>query len=91
MCLVTGGSVMTAPKRAEPMPLWIRNAPTDLMKSLGYSKACKYAHDEADGVYAMDCLPGNVEGRRHYRPKGRGREKDIATRLEAARLIRDKR
>jgi len=43
--------------RAEPVPLWIRNAPTGLMKELGYGKGYRYAHDEADGVAGMECLP----------------------------------
>ena len=43
--------------RAEPVPLWIRNAPTGLMKDLGYGQGYRYAHDEAEGVAAMDCLP----------------------------------
>jgi putative ATPase len=76
--------------RAEPVPLWIRNAPTGLMKALGYAKGYRYAHDEADRVAVMECLPDNLRGRRYYRPKGRGREKDAAARLEAARLIREK-
>jgi len=43
--------------RAEPVPLWIRNAPTKLMKGLGYGKGYRYAHDEQEGVAGMDCLP----------------------------------
>jgi putative ATPase len=77
--------------RAEPVPLWIRNAPTGLMKDLGYGKGYRYAHDEADGVAAMECLPESLAGRRYYRPTDRGREKDLAARLEAARLIRQHR
>jgi putative ATPase len=76
--------------RAEPVPLWIRNAPTGLMKDLGYGRGYRYAHDEADGVAGMDCLPGGLAGRRYYRPTDRGREKDVAARLEAARLIRER-
>ena len=76
--------------RAEPVPLWIRNAPTGLMKDLGYGRGYRYAHDEADGVAGMDCLPGGLAGRRYYRPTDRGREKDVAARLEAARLIRQR-
>jgi len=74
--------------RAEPVPLWIRNAPTGLMKDLGYGRGYRYAHDEADGVAGMDCLPEGLASRRYYRPTDRGREKDVAARLEAARLIR---
>jgi putative ATPase len=74
--------------RAEPVPPWIRNAPTGLMKDLGYGKGYRYAHDEPEGVAAMECLPEGLAGRRYYRPTDRGREKDAAARLEAARLIR---
>ena len=76
--------------RAEPVPLWIRNAPTGLMKDLGYGKGYRYAHDEAEGVAGMDCLPDALAGRRYYRPTDRGREKDAAARLEAARLVRER-
>ncbi len=75
--------------RAEPVPLWIRNAPTGLMKDLGYGKGYRYAHDEKEGVSGMDCLPDALAGRRYYRPTDRGREKDLAARLEAARLVRE--
>jgi putative ATPase len=76
--------------RAEPVPLWIRNATTGLMKDLGYGKGYRYAHDEKDGVAEMDCLPESLAGRRYYQPTDRGREKDLAARLEAARLIRQR-
>jgi putative ATPase len=58
------------------------------MKDLGYGKGYRYAHDEPEGVAAMECLPEGLAGRRYYRPTDRGREKDAAARLEAARLIR---
>jgi len=77
--------------RAEPVPLWIRNAPTGLMKDLGYGANYKYAHDEAEGVAAMECLPENLVGRRYYLPTERGAEREVAARLEAARLIRSRR
>jgi putative ATPase len=77
--------------RAEPVPLWIRNAPTRLMKDLGYGRDYRYAHDEAEGVARMDCLPEGLLGRRYYRPTDRGREGDLAKRLEGARLIRERR
>ena len=76
--------------RAEPVPLWIRNAPTGLMKDLGYAKGYRYAHDEPEGVAGMDCLPEALAGRRYYRPTQRGREGPLAERLEAARLIRER-
>jgi putative ATPase len=75
--------------RAEPVPLWIRNAPTGLMKDLGYGRGYRYAHDEEDAVAGMDCLPEALAGRRYYRPTNRGLEVRIAERLEAARRLKD--
>lgn len=77
--------------RAEPVPLWIRNAPTTLMKELGYGKGYRYAHDEPEGVAGMDCLPESLRERRYYRPTDRGGEGEVARRLEAARLVREAR
>src|SRR5262245_51804165 len=76
--------------RAEPVPLWIRNAPTGLMKDLGYGKGYAYAHDEEEGVSGMDCLPEALLGRRYYRPTDRGGEASLKERLEAARLVRER-
>ncbi len=76
--------------RAEPVPLWIRNAPTGLMKGLGYGKGYAYAHDEAEGVSGMDGLPEALAGKRYYRPTERGEEAGLRARLEAARLVREK-
>jgi putative ATPase len=74
--------------RAEPVPLWIRNAPTGLMKGLGYGQGYRYAHDETEGVSEMECLPDSLAGRRYYAAKPRGAEADLGARLEAARRIR---
>src|SRR6266545_5969258 len=76
--------------RAEPVPLWIRNAPTPLMKQLGYGRGYRYAHDEQEGVAEMDSLPDALRDRRYYRPTDRGEEPDAAARLEAARRIRQR-
>jgi putative ATPase len=76
--------------RAEPVPLWIRNAPTPLMKEIGYGVGYRYAHDEEEGVSAMDCLPDNLRGRRYSRPTARGTETEVGRRLEAARLVRER-
>jgi putative ATPase len=76
--------------RAEPVPLRIRNAPSGLMKDLGYGRGYRYAHDEAEGVAAMTCLPDSLRDRRYYAPTGRGEEAGVAARLEAARLIRER-
>jgi putative ATPase len=76
--------------RADPVPLWIRNAPTRLMKGLGYGKGYAYAHDEEEGVAGMDCLPDSLQGRRYYHPTERGAEGDVKARLLAAREIRER-
>jgi putative ATPase len=56
---------------AEPVPLHLRNAPTGLMKQLGYGQGYKYAHDEPEGIAAdMECLPPAHRGRKFYKPKG---------------------
>jgi putative ATPase len=74
--------------RQEPVPLHLRNAPTKLMKELGYSEGYRYAHDEEGKVADMDCLPESLKGRRWYRPTQEGREKLLAQRLEEIRRIR---
>jgi putative ATPase len=61
------------------------------MKGLGYGAGYRYAHDEPEGVAAMSGLPEALRARRYYRPTERGREKDYAARLEAARLLRERR
>jgi putative ATPase len=73
---------------AEPVPLHLRNAPTRLMKDLGYGEGYKYAHDEAEGVSEMSCLPERLQGRRYYEPTDRGIEARIREALERARRLR---
>ena len=75
--------------RQEPVPLHLRNAPTKLMKDLGYSEGYRYAHDEEGKVADMDCLPESLQGRRWYHPTQEGREKQLAARLEEIRKIRE--
>ena len=75
---------------AEPVPLHLRNAPTDLMKTLGYGKGYRYAHTEQDGVAPMNCLPPALQGRTYYRPTDRGFEKEIADRLAQWERIKKK-
>src|SRR5215468_8760540 len=76
---------------AEPVPLHLRNAPTRLMKELEYGKGYRYAHDEADAVADMSCLPPALEGRKYYEPKERGFEKEIKRRLDGWADIKKKR
>jgi putative ATPase len=70
---------------AEPVPLHLRNAPTRLMKQLEYGKGYKYAHDEAEGIADMECLPPAQRGKRFYQPTERGREAAIKKWLEERR------
>ncbi|MGZ5493598.1 MAG: replication-associated recombination protein A [Thermoanaerobaculia bacterium] len=72
-----------------PVPLHIRNAPTRLMKDLGYGHGYKYAHDFEDQTTAMDCLPEALRGRRFYEPKDVGFEREIRERLERMKKARE--
>lgn len=64
------------------VPLHLRNAPTRLMKELGYGKEYRYAHDEADAYAAGErYFPDGMSERVYYRPSGRGLEERIAERL----------
>ncbi|MBS1805930.1 MAG: replication-associated recombination protein A [Acidobacteria bacterium] len=74
--------------RQEPVPLHLRNAPTRLMKELGYAKGYRYAHDEEDRVADMECLPDSLRGRSYYHPTQEGREKQLAQRMEEIRKLR---
>ncbi len=67
---------------SEPVPLVIRNAPTKLMKELGYGDGYVYAHDTEDKVAAMQCLPDSLLGREYYRPTNQGLEERFRERLE---------
>ncbi len=67
--------------RNEPVPLHLRNAPTRLMKSLGYGKGYRYAHDEARHVSEMQCLPESLADRQYYHPSNQGDETRIAKRI----------
>ncbi len=65
-----------------PVPLHIRNAPTALMKGLGYGKDYKYAHDYEGAYTEQQYLPDRLAGRRFYIPADRGYERTITERLE---------
>jgi putative ATPase len=67
---------------AEPVPLHLRNAPTRLMKGLGYGKGYQYAHNLESKVADMECLPDNLRGRVYYQPTKEGIEKRIRERME---------
>ena len=67
---------------AEPVPLHLRNAPTGLMKGLGYGHGYQYAHELDEKVADMQCLPDNLRDRIYYEPTNEGVEKRIRERLE---------
>src|SRR5215218_6634590 len=67
---------------AAPVPLHIRNAPTGLMKELGYGKGYRYAHDSPDAYLPQEYLPDELRGAALYQPGPFGYEKKVAERLE---------
>jgi len=73
-----------------PVPLHLRNAPTKLMKELGYGAEYKYSHDFEDHFSDQQYLPDNLKDRTYYVPTEMGREKEIKERLEHLRAKRKK-
>ena len=76
---------------ADPVPLHLRNAPTGLMKGLGYGQGYQYAHDVEGKVADMQCLPDHLRGRLYYRPTNEGIEKRIRERMEEIKRVRSAR
>jgi putative ATPase len=74
-----------------PVPLHIRNAPTRLMKELGYGKGYLYAHDFQDARVPHDFLPSELQEETYYVPTDRGYEKIIRERMELWRKLKEKR
>ena len=68
--------------RCQPVPLQIRNAPTNLRKELHYGEGYVYAHDTEEKISQMQCLPDRLVGRRYYEPTREGREKAVKERLD---------
>jgi putative ATPase len=79
-------SADVAATRNDPVPIHLRNAPTRLMKDLGYGRGYRYAHDFEDGIVAQQNLPDNLRGATYYDPTERGFEGELGHRL---RRIRD--
>jgi putative ATPase len=73
---------------AEPVPLHLRNAPTSLMKGLGYGKDYQYAHDAKNKIADMQCLPDSLRDRVYYRPTSEGVEKRIRERLDEIKRLK---
>ena len=71
-----------AAQLAEPVPLVIRNAPTRLMKELQYGEGYQYAHDAAEKLTSMQCLPDSLVGREYYLPTDQGLEARYKERLD---------
>ncbi len=79
-----------AERPADPVPMVIRNAPTRLMKDIGYGDGYVYAHDTEEGIGGLDCLPDALAGTTFYHPTDRGIEKRIRDRLEHIRQGRER-
>jgi putative ATPase len=77
--------------RSEPVPMHLRNAPTGLMKNIGYGKGYQYAHDVEDKLTDMTCLPESLEGKRYYQPTDQGFEARLRQRVEEIRRMKQKR
>jgi putative ATPase len=73
-----------------PVPFHIRNAPTQMMKTLGYGKNYKYAHDYKDAFTPQEHLPEKLKGHLFYFPTERGYEKTIKQHLDKWRALREK-
>jgi putative ATPase len=78
-------------KRAEPVPMQLRNAPTKLMKELNYGAGYQYAHDTSEKLTKMECLPESLLGRTYYKPSDQGHEKKVRERLEAVKAWKNER
>ena len=74
---------------AAGVPMHIRNAPTQLMKDLGYHKGYKYAHDSPEGYLPQEYLPDELRGTRFYEPGKFGFEKEVAKRMEWWQKLRE--
>ena len=72
----------------DSVPLHLRNAPTGLMKNLGYGKGYQYAHNLDEKVADMQCLPDKLKDRVYYHPTDEGIEKRIKARLEEIRKVK---
>ena len=73
---------------SDPVPLHLRNAPTRLMKNIGYGSGYEYAHNLDEKVADMQCLPDNLKGRTYYHPTADGIEGRIRERLQEIRKLK---
>ena len=77
-------------KKAEPVPLVLRNAPTKLMKELDYGKGYEYAHNTQEKLTHMQCMPDSLKDRVYYQPTAQGEEKKVKERLEEIKTWKQK-
>ena len=77
--------------RADPVPLHLRNAPTPLMRKIGYGKGYRYAHDYDEAQVDQQHLPDAIKDRTYYHPSDRGYEKTVKERLADFAAVRRKR
>ena len=75
---------------SEPVPLQIRNAPTQLMADLHYGAGYEYAHDTEEKLTRMACLPESLKGKTYYQPTQQGAEAAVAEKLEYIKSWRNK-
>ncbi len=75
--------------RAEPVPLHLRNAPTRLMKEIGYGQGYEHAHGQENAVTAMECLPEELAGTSFYEPTNRGFEQRVTEQMKWVRSRRE--
>lgn len=83
----TEASADVCSTRNDPVPLHLRNAPTKLMKELGYGQGYRYAHDFVEGVVGQKNLPANLGNKTYYRPTDRGFEQELSARRDRIREI----
>ena len=72
-----------------PVPVWLRNAPTSLMKELGYGEDYEYPHDYTDAIVRQVYFPEEIAGRSYYHPVKRGFEREIIKRIKYWRSVRE--
>ena len=72
-----------------PVPLYLRNAPTDLMKELGYGQGYKYAHDYESALTDQQYLPDQLATRQYFDPKEVGREARFKEYIQKYRAFRE--
>ena len=73
---------------AQPVPLNLRNAPTQLMAELHYGEGYQYAHDTAEKVARMQCLPDSLKDKEYYRPGVQGAEAAVKEKLEKVKRFK---